>query len=146
MIETLFLLIAGLLGGAVNSLAGGGSFIVFPALLFVGVPPVLANASNTYAALPGYVSGAFGYWTDLIKHRDRLLIYAAISLIFGYLGAELLLSVSGLGLYLMNAGNRFAVAELVAGTIFVAAVAFLALHLAGLWENHVLRWRTDLRN
>ena len=54
----LMLFVAGLLGGALNSLAGGGSFIVFPALLFSGVPPVLANASNTYAALPGYVSGA----------------------------------------------------------------------------------------
>lgn len=64
----------------------------------------------------------------------------------GALTAELLLSVSGLGLYLMNAGNRFAVAELVAGTIFVAAVAFLALHLAGLWEARVLRWQTDLRD
>jgi ABC-type nitrate/sulfonate/bicarbonate transport system permease component len=64
----------------------------------------------------------------------------------GALVAELLLSVSGLGLYLMNAGNRFAVPELVAGTIFVAAVAFLALHLAGLWERYVLRWRTDLRD
>lgn len=64
----------------------------------------------------------------------------------GALVAELLLNVSGLGFYLVNSGNRFAVTELVAGTIFVAAVAFLALHLAGLWERHVLRWRTDLRS
>ena len=49
----LLLIVAGLLAGAVNTLAGGGSFIVFPALLAAGVPPVLANASNTYAALPG---------------------------------------------------------------------------------------------
>jgi Predicted permeases len=74
MIETVFLLVAGFLGGAVNSLAGGGSFIVFPALLFVGVPPVLANASNTYAALPGYVSGVAGYWQSMMKYRDRLLV------------------------------------------------------------------------
>ncbi len=44
MLEVLFLLLAGLVGGALNSLAGGGSFIVFPALLFVGVPPVIAYA------------------------------------------------------------------------------------------------------
>lgn len=94
MIETLFLLIAGLLGGAVNSLAGGGSFIVFPALLFVGVPPVLANASNTYAALPGYVSGAFGYWHAMAKYKDRLVLYGIVSAVFGYVGAELLLVVS----------------------------------------------------
>jgi hypothetical protein len=77
-----------------NTLAGGGSFIVFPALLAVGVPPVLANASNTYAALPGYVSGALGLWSDLIKFRDRLLSYTIVSALFGYAGAELLLHVS----------------------------------------------------
>ena len=71
----LLLVVAGLLGGAVNSLAGGGSFIVFPALLAAGVPPVLANASNTYAALPGYVRGVAGYWSSLLQHRDKLLVY-----------------------------------------------------------------------
>lgn len=90
----ILLLLAGLLGGAVNTLAGGGSFIVFPALLFAGVPPVLANASNTYAALPGYASGAIGLWSHLIKYRDRLLVCSIVALIFGYVGAELLLHVS----------------------------------------------------
>ncbi len=88
------LLVAGLLGGAVNSLAGGGSFIVFPALLFSGVPPVLANASNTYAALPGYVSGAVGYWKSMAPHKDKLVLYGIIAALFGYAGAELLLVVS----------------------------------------------------
>ena len=90
----ILLLLAGLLGGAVNSLAGGGSFIVFPALLFAGVPPVLANASNTYAALPGYVSGAVGYWKSVAPYKDRLVIYGLIAAVFGYVGAELLLVVS----------------------------------------------------
>jgi uncharacterized membrane protein YfcA len=91
----LFLLfLAGLAGGALNTLAGGGSFIVFPALLAAGVPPVLANASNTYAALPGYVSGAAGLWRDIAGHRDRLLVYSLVAAVFGYAGAELLLRVS----------------------------------------------------
>lgn len=94
MIETLFLLVAGLIGGALNSLAGGGSFIVFPALLLAGVPPVIANASNTYAALPGYVSGAFGYWHAMAKYKDRLVLYGIVAAVFGYVGAELLLVVS----------------------------------------------------
>jgi uncharacterized membrane protein YfcA len=94
VIEALFLLVAGLLGGAVNSLAGGGSFIVFPALLFVGVPPVIANASNTYAALPGYASGAFGYWQAMAKYKDRLVLYGIMAAVFGYAGAELLLVVT----------------------------------------------------
>lgn len=90
----LLLLVAGFLGGALNSLAGGGSFIVFPALLAVGVPPILANASNTYAALPGYVSGVIGYWRHMQGERGRLLLYTLVSLAFGYAGAELLLRVS----------------------------------------------------
>ena len=90
----LLLLFAGLLGGAVNTLAGGGSFIVFPALLAVGVPPVLANASNTYAALPGYMSGAYGLRREMMAQRHLFLPYGIISAIFGYAGAELLLRVS----------------------------------------------------
>lgn len=90
----LLLFVAGIVGGALNSLAGGGSFIVFPALLLAGIPPVIANASNTYAALPGYISGAWGYWSDMMKARDRLLAYSIVALIFGYVGAELLLRVS----------------------------------------------------
>lgn len=90
----ILLLVAGLLGGAVNSLAGGGSFIVFPALLFSGVSPILANASNTYAALPGYASGAVGYWKAMAPHKDKLILYGIIAAVFGYLGAELLLVVS----------------------------------------------------
>lgn len=94
MLETLFLLLAGLIGGALNSLAGGGSFIVFPALLAVGVPPVLANASNTYAALPGYVSGAVGYWHAMGAYKHLLVLYGVVAAVFGYIGAELLLVVS----------------------------------------------------
>jgi hypothetical protein len=94
VIDALFLLLAGLLGGAVNSLAGGGSFIVFPALLFVGVPPVFANASNTYAALPGYASGALGYWHAMAKYKDRLVLYGIVAAVFGFAGAQLLLVVT----------------------------------------------------
>lgn len=92
--DILLLLGAGLLGGAVNSLAGGGSFIVFPALLLAGVPPVAANATNTFAALPGYVSGTIGYGRDILDHRRRLIPYTLAALVGGYLGAELLLRVS----------------------------------------------------
>jgi uncharacterized membrane protein YfcA len=90
----ILLFFAGLLAGAVNSLAGGGSFIAFPALLFAGVPPVMANASNTFAAMPGYVSGAVGYWPAIRPHRHRLIGYTIVATVFGYLGAELLLVVS----------------------------------------------------
>ncbi len=57
MVDFLLLFIAGLAGGVLNSLAGGGSFITFPALIFVGVPPLIANATNTFASCAGYLSG-----------------------------------------------------------------------------------------
>lgn len=93
-VEILILFAAGLLAGALNSLAGGGSFVIFPALLFVGVPPIMANATNTYACLPGYGSGAIGFWQDILRHKDKLLVYSIVALAAGFLGAEALLRVS----------------------------------------------------
>jgi len=93
-LDLLILFVSGLFAGALNTLAGGGSFVIFPALMFVGVPPIMANATNTFACLPGYGSGAIGFWSDIQKHRDKLLQYSVISLIAGYLGAEALLVVS----------------------------------------------------
>src|SRR5690606_31713190 len=90
----LLLFAAGLIGGVINSLAGGGSFIIFPALMFAGVPPVLANASNTYACLPGYVSGAAGYWKHIAPHKNRLAVFCVVGLVGGYLGAEALMRIS----------------------------------------------------
>lgn len=94
IVTFLLLFAAGLLGGMINSLAGGGSFVIFPALLFAGVPPVLANASNTYACLPGYVSGAIGYWRHIAPHRSKLVGYSIVGLVGGYLGAEALMRIS----------------------------------------------------
>lgn len=92
--EILLLFGAGLVAGALNSLAGGGSFIAFPALLLAGVPPVMANATNTFAALPGYISGSIGYWPHIWRNRRLLPPYLLASLIGGYLGAQLLLQVN----------------------------------------------------
>ncbi|MCF6303484.1 MAG: sulfite exporter TauE/SafE family protein [Devosiaceae bacterium] len=93
-VEIILLLGAGLIAGAINSLAGGGSFIAFPALLLAGVPPVLANATNTFAAWPGYISGAVGFWPEIRKNRRQLVPYILAALVGGFLGAELLLRVS----------------------------------------------------
>jgi uncharacterized membrane protein YfcA len=90
-LELLFLFTAGFVGGVLNSVAGGGSFITFPALLFVGVPPISANATNTYASCAGYMSGAFAFRRDLLAHRAQLPRIVATSLVGGILGAWLLL-------------------------------------------------------
>lgn len=91
MLELLFLLAAGFFGGMINSIAGGGSFITFPALLFVGIPPISANATNTFAACSGYMSGTWAFRKDLREVKDQLPKFIIISLIGGIAGAWLLL-------------------------------------------------------
>ncbi|KLN63523.1 sulfite exporter TauE/SafE family protein [Vibrio sp. VPAP30] len=92
--EWILLFGAGVLGGILNSIAGGGSFITFPTLMFVGVPPVIANATNTFAACAGYLSGTYGFRQDIAKSNGSLTLIITLSLIGGGLGAYLLLSVS----------------------------------------------------
>src|SRR5579885_3363506 len=79
-----------MLGGALNSVAGGGSFISFPALIFTGVPAINANATNTVALWPGTVASAAAYGKELAVHRG-VPVLAAVSLVGGVIGAELLL-------------------------------------------------------
>lgn len=91
---TLLLFLAGLAGGAVNTLAGGGSFITFPALLAAGVPPVMANASNTFASTAGYLSGAWSLRKTLTDAPRFLSATALLSALMGGLGALLLTQTS----------------------------------------------------
>src|SRR5579862_1949754 len=87
----LFLFFAGVLGGALNSVAGGGSFIAFPALLFTGVPPIPANATNTLALWTGAAASGGAYRNRLDVPMRVLLPLLITSLIGGIAGAALLL-------------------------------------------------------
>ena len=91
MIE-LILLTAAFLAGAMNAVAGGGSFLTLPALIYAGVPPVAANATGTVALLPGYASGVYGYRQDLTPVGNLSLpLLSVVSLAGGLAGAGLLL-------------------------------------------------------
>lgn len=93
MLDTLILIPAGLVAGALNAIAGGGTFVSFPALVWVGVPPVMANASATLAALPGYLSSAYAFREDIrASHSLPVLPLLAVSMLGGVLGAALLLT------------------------------------------------------
>jgi uncharacterized membrane protein YfcA len=87
----MFLFIAGVLGGALNSVAGGGSFIAFPALLFTGVPPIPANATNTIALWTGAAASGGAYRSKLDVPRRVMIPLLAASLVGGLAGAFLLL-------------------------------------------------------
>jgi uncharacterized membrane protein YfcA len=91
LFEIVFLFLAGVFGGVLNSIAGGGSFITFPALIFVGIPPIVASATNTFASCAGYMSGTYAFRKELAQHKDELLLIIIISLIGGVFGAWLLL-------------------------------------------------------
>lgn len=89
--QAIFLFFASILGGALNAFAGGGSFICFPALLFIGVPPIPANATNTVGLWTG-VTASTGAYRNRLNMQRRLLIPMVIaSLAGGALGALLLL-------------------------------------------------------
>ncbi|MDQ2816891.1 MAG: sulfite exporter TauE/SafE family protein [Candidatus Eremiobacteraeota bacterium] len=91
MIHALILFFAALLAGALNSVAGGGSFISFPALLFVGVPAIGANTTNTAALWPGIVASIGAYRRDLSVPATTLLWLGVVSLAGGLIGAIFLL-------------------------------------------------------
>jgi hypothetical protein len=78
-------------GGALNSVAGGGTFLAFPALLLTGVPAVSANATCTFALWPGTVASAYAYRRDVDAPRQLIWLLAVTSVVGGALGAFLLL-------------------------------------------------------
>lgn len=78
--------------GVLNAIAGGGSFLTFPALVFTGVPPIVANATSALAVSPGYLGSTLGFRPELrALPARRLGREAAISGIGGLAGAGLLL-------------------------------------------------------
>jgi hypothetical protein len=74
-----------------NSVAGGGSFLSFPALIAAGVPPIPANATNNAAMWVGTIGGARGYWVDVEPHKRLLVPVLAVSAAGALAGACLLL-------------------------------------------------------
>jgi uncharacterized membrane protein YfcA len=86
-----WLVIASFLAGALNAMAGGGSFLSFPALLGVGVLPIQANATNTVALWPGQFTSIAAYWTDLKANLSLVLPVCSAALVGGVSGAIVLL-------------------------------------------------------
>lgn len=85
----------GLLAGVMNAVAGGGSFVSFPALVLVGLPPVAANASSTVALFPGALTSLWAFRRDLVRVGEvGLGPMLAISAAGGLVGAVLLLVTS----------------------------------------------------
>jgi uncharacterized protein len=139
---------AALLAGGLNAVAGGGSFLTFPALVAAGLPPIVANASSTVATSPGSFASAFAYRRDfvplpIVGFRPML----AASIIGGFAGAVLLLSTPAAAFDLLVPwllliatilfwfGPRLA--PLVARHVRIGPVGLLALQLlAGIYGGY----------
>jgi uncharacterized protein len=89
--DALFLAGAGLLGGGINAVAGGGSLIVFPAYVAVGYSTLVANVTNSVAQWPGYVGGVAGFRPDLAGQRRRLGVLAVAAAAGSVAGCAVLL-------------------------------------------------------
>lgn len=96
-IDSILLLAAAAFGaGVLNAIAGGGSFLTFPALVFTGVPPIVANATSALAVSPGYLGSTWGFKAELRElSATRLRREMLIAAVGGVLGALLLLLTPG---------------------------------------------------
>lgn len=93
ILDAIILLAAGFVSGAVNAVAGGGTFIAFGALTFVGVPPIMANATSSIAQFPGYVTSTLAYGRELRAMWQQVIPFIVVSAIGGLAGAWILLSL-----------------------------------------------------
>ncbi len=107
--------LAGFLGGFLNAIAGGGSFITLPALIFVGVPPISANATGTAALLPGYIASAWRFRKDVeLPANLSFFKITLIAIVGGAIGAIILL---------MSSDTLFS--SLIPWLILFATIAFI---------------------
>ena len=128
MFDYLLLFAAGIVGGMLNAVAGGGTFITFPVLVFIGVPPVTANATSTVAALPGYLAATLGFRRELARIPRPALRKVTIWTMIG--------GAMGCGLLLVSSNAAFSV--LVPFLLLAATVIFI-------WAEPIRRAARDWR-
>jgi uncharacterized membrane protein YfcA len=92
--QIIMLALAGVFGGMANSMAGGASLFTFPAMLATGLPPIIANATNSFALLPGNSIGAYTDRGQIPAANGTFWVTLLIALLGGLLGALLLLATS----------------------------------------------------
>jgi uncharacterized membrane protein YfcA len=90
--QWVWLVVAAFLAGVLNAVAGGGSFLSFPAMLGVGILPVQANATNTVAIWPGQLTSIAAYWDDVRRNMSSALLMGLAGLLGGTAGAVILLN------------------------------------------------------
>lgn len=92
--EIALLLGAGIFSSALNAVVGGGSFITFPTLIFLGMPPIQANATSTVALWPGTLASLWAQRRELAKNTKKLPVFVPLSLLGGGIGAFVVIHIS----------------------------------------------------
>jgi len=92
--DSVLLAIAGLVAGVMNAVAGGGTFLTFPALVFTGIPSVPANQTSTIAVFPGQIASFWAYRKILVAQTRTVVVLGVTSLLGGAVGAIILLNTS----------------------------------------------------
>ena len=129
MADFILLLVAGLVAGAMNAAAGGGSFVTLPAMVFAGLPSIEANASSTVALFPGAVASVYAYRHDFTPFEFlSLRVMLAVSMVGGLVGALLLL---------VTPAKRFD--EIVPWLLLTGTVVFAFGARASVWLRRVVR-------
>jgi uncharacterized membrane protein YfcA len=114
LLQAFIMFVAAFVAGAMNSIAGGGTLITFPILLWLGLDPKVANATSTVALWPGLFGGLFGFRREIDNSRRILVRLGTTSVIGGAVGAALLI---------ITPSETFA--RLVPFLIFFATVLFM---------------------
>lgn len=128
-LDVLLILIAAFFAGILNTIAGGGTFLTFPALVFIGVPPVVANATSAVAVFPGYLGGALGFKDELLKFdKKQILKLVAVTFAGGLIGSLLLL---------VSSNAAFSI---------VVPFLLLAATLAFLFGDKIRNWAAERRH
>lgn len=114
-LDHLFLVAAGMVGGVINSVASGGSFFTYPAMLATGLAPIQAATSTLAALTPANLAAVPEYWPEVLGRRDRYPALVATVSVGGSIGIVLLFATGGDGF------ERLAPWLVLAATLFFAA-------------------------
>jgi uncharacterized membrane protein YfcA len=94
LLNEALILLAAVAAGFINAMAGGGTLVTFPILLAVGVPPVVANVTNTVALVPGTVGGMWSQRSDFKSQAPRLIKLLPVAIAGGIVGGLLILNTT----------------------------------------------------
>jgi uncharacterized membrane protein YfcA len=127
LVEVVSLIAAGMAAGAINAVAGGGTLVTFPTLLFFHTPPVIANATSTLALMVGTAGSVYGYRRHLDAVKRWLWRFGPVSILGGVIGSALLTRTSD---------STFS--KLIPFLILFATIVFLAQGLVSRLVRHEL--------